>query len=200
MQSVDSAFLKQQAQSILAESDVKVFKIGVLGSINNVLMVSQIAKENPHIPVVWDPVLKSGAGDSLNENGIVQAFKEHLLSCCLIATPNVKEAQSLGGVDFLKQHIPYLLVTGTEDKTKAVIHHFYHQQTCKKWVFPRLKNSFHGSGCTLSSAIACNLAHQMPILNAIDSALAYTFSTLKNAFQTGKNQKTPNRTKLWSMQ
>ncbi len=196
IQATETHFLKAQAQSILAESKVSAFKIGVLGSLTNAEAVAEIVKKYPHIPAVLDPVLYSGKGDVLTGFSL-----SALLPLCFILTPNAKEARLLSGEKTIAQSAQTLiqmgaknvLITGTDEETKVVIHHFYNKNTHKTWVFPRLQESFHGSGCTLSSALAAFLAQKKEVVEAIDSALSFTFQSLKTAFLSGKGQKTPNR-------
>ena len=66
MQPVSAELLEQQARTILEDMPVAAFKIGLLGSVENVVAVAEIVSDYPEIPLIFDPVLASGRGDNLS--------------------------------------------------------------------------------------------------------------------------------------
>jgi len=72
---------------------VAAFKIGVLGSVENVLAVAEITSDYPEIPLIFDPVLASGRGDTLSGEAIISAIREILLPQTTLLTPNAPEAR-----------------------------------------------------------------------------------------------------------
>jgi len=88
----------------------------------------------------------------------------------------------------------FVLITGTHERTPEVTNILYGENGLKK-AFPweRLPGSYHGSGCTLTSAIAACLAHGLTIEEALIEAQEYTWQSLKHAFRPGMGQHIPDR-------
>ena len=88
----------------------------------------------------------------------------------------------------------YVLITGTHETTPKVINTLYGESgilRADSW--ERLPGSYHGSGCTLASAIAANLANGLDIADAVRDAQDYTWQTLANGFRPGMGQYLPDR-------
>ena len=96
---VSAELLEQQARAVLEDMPVVAFKIGLLGSIENVLAVAEIIADYPDIPVIFDPVLASGRGDELSGEEIISAMREMLLPQTTLLTPNAPEARRLAESD-----------------------------------------------------------------------------------------------------
>jgi len=92
---VDSTLVIAQARSILEDMPVAVFKIGMLGSIENAEAVHTILMDYPEIPVVFDPVLASGNGTDLGGEDLIEVLQALLLPVTTILTPNGPEARAL---------------------------------------------------------------------------------------------------------
>ena len=88
----------------------------------------------------------------------------------------------------------YVLITGTHERTTDVTNTLYgDDKLIKAYKWERLIGSYHGSGCTLTSAIAACMAHGLTIEEAILEAQEYTWQTLKNGFRPGMGQFIPDR-------
>lgn len=205
---VAAELLEQQARTILEDMPVAAFKIGVLGSVENVLAVAEIVGDYPETPLVFDPVLASGRGDELSGEEIVSAIREMLLPQTTIITPNAPEARRLAESDedenepsldicarrLIEMGAQYVLITGTHENTPEVINTLYGPEGIirhDRW--ERLPGSYHGSGCTLASAIAGCLAGGASVEDAVRDAQDYTWQTLKNGFRGGMGQLIPDR-------
>lgn len=208
LQPVAAELVEQQARTILEDMPVAAFKIGVLGSVENVLAVAEIVSDYPDIPLVLDPVLASGRGDELSGEEIISAIREMLLPQTTIITPNTPEARRLAESDedegepavdtcaerLMEMGAQYVLITGTHENTPDVINTLYgaaglHRRD--RW--ERLPGSYHGSGCTLASAIAGCIAGGASIEDAVRDAQDYTWQTLRHGFQAGMGQLIPDR-------
>src|SRR3954470_6938949 len=97
VQAVEAAWVRAQADRLLAETRVDAFKLGALGSAANAAAVAGILARYPQVPVVVDPVLASGRGDPLAADDMVAALVEHVLPQATVATPNGVEARRLAG-------------------------------------------------------------------------------------------------------
>jgi hydroxymethylpyrimidine/phosphomethylpyrimidine kinase len=192
---VESAWVERQARCVLADLPVAAFKLGVLGSPENAAAIAAILAEHPRVPVVLDPVLASGRGDSLASRETIAALKALLLPRATVATPNSLEAHALGGVAaMLADGCAHVLVTGTHDETPEVVNALHGREgALREDRWPRLPGSFHGSGCTLASAIAAFLAKGIDTPDAVRAAQEFTWNALAAGFRPGKGQALPQR-------
>ena len=208
VQAVSAELVEAQARAVLEDMPVAAFKIGVLGSLENVLAVAEILSDYPEIPLVFDPVLASGRGDAFSDEDMIHAMREMLLPQTTVLTPNAPEARRLvesdedeqePGIDVCAQRlvdmgVPYVLITGTHENTPQVVNTLYSAQgVLRRDRWERLPGSYHGSGCTLASAIAACLAGGARIEEAVRDAQDYTWQALANGFRAGMGQFIPDR-------
>ena len=196
-----------QARCILEDIPVVAFKIGLLGSTEIVTAVAEIVSDYPDIPLVLDPVLTSGRGDEFAGEDMITAIRELLVPQSTVVTPNIPELRRLADSDdeedpgqaecarrLLDHGCEYVLVTGTHDNTLQVINTLYHRDgVVRTDAWQRLPGSYHGSGCTLASAIAANLARGLEVADAVYEAQDYTWQALSRAFRPGMGQHIPDR-------
>ncbi len=195
--------IREQADTVLADIPVAAFKIGLLGSVQIIEAVKNILMRYPNIPVIFDPILAAGGGKNLTDQDIRQAMKELLLPLTTLLTPNSQEARLLteSGKDLdttakilLDQGCKYVLITGTHEHTPEVVNILYGEgRVLSRTHWARLAGSYHGSGCTLASAIAARLARGEDMLTATQAAQAYSWQTLQRGYQPGRGQALPNR-------
>lgn len=208
LRAIDAEWIKQQAELILADYPVKAFKIGLLGSLENVIatadIIRQYKKTHPEIPVILDPILAAGGGKTLSSNDLAVAIMETLLPHTTLITPNIPEAQALTqqttrtqcAHTFAQYGCDYALITGTHTDSTQVSNTLYQQGNCinsQQW--PRLPHVYHGSGCTLATAISAYLSQGIAIEEAIEKAQNFTWNSLTQGTQLGKGQHIPLRNK-----
>ena len=205
---VSAELLEQQARAVLEDMPVVAFKIGLLGSIENVLAVAEIIADYPDIPVIFDPVLASGRGDELSSEEIISAMREMLLPQTTLLTPNAPEARRLAESDeddgepsieicaqrLIEMGAQYVLITGTHENTPQVTNILFGAEgEIRRDTWERLPGSYHGSGCTLASAISGCIAGGASVEDAVRDAQDYTWQTLANGFRAGMGQFIPDR-------
>jgi hydroxymethylpyrimidine/phosphomethylpyrimidine kinase len=192
---IDASLVAEQARRVLAEFRVAAFKLGVLGSAENAAAIAGILAEHPGAPVVIDPVLASGRGDALAAEETIAVMNDELFPLAAVATPNTLEAERLGGVSaMLAAGCRYVLLTGTHASDAEVVNRLYDARgLVREDRWPRLPGSYHGSGCTLASALAAALARGLPMAEAARDAQDYTWRTLKAGFRPGEGQFIPQR-------
>jgi hydroxymethylpyrimidine/phosphomethylpyrimidine kinase len=206
---IDAEWVNDQARAVLEDMPVASFKIGLLGSVENIAVIAAIISDYPDIPLVFDPVLTSGRGDELANDNMLDAMRELLLPQTTVLTPNSMEARRLVqdedseedvqnladcAKSLLQMGCEYVLITGTHEHTPKVINTLYSEQgvvSDEHW--PRLPGIYHGSGCTLASAIAALLANGLPVEDAVNEAQEYTWQALKHGFRPGMGQHVPDR-------
>lgn len=195
-----------QIDTLIADMDFAAVKIGLLGSPGQVKIIADFARTHAAMPLVLDPVITAGGGATLAQNPVANALSELLLPQASIITPNAAEARRLcpGTYDLaacgsaLAQRVSWVLITGGDEASaqhsEEVVNTLYNVngpvQTCR---WPHLPHHYHGSGCTLASALAANLALGQGMQDAVRSAQAYTWQCLRDAFQPGRGQHIPNR-------
>lgn len=195
--------ISQQARVVLEDISIDAFKIGMLGSIENIQAVHNILHEHQHIPVILDPIISAGGGKLLSNEEMALAFSDLLFPLTSLVTPNSNELRWLApeadSLDTCAQALmgdgcQYVLLTGTHEDTKNVNNILYgQQQKIKSYQWPRLPHSYHGSGCTLTSAIAALVAQGENIPDAVEKAQQYTWNTLQHGQQLGMHQYHPHR-------
>jgi hydroxymethylpyrimidine/phosphomethylpyrimidine kinase len=195
VQPLDARLVVEQAERLLAELAVAAFKIGVVASAANAQAIAAVLSALPRVPVVLDPVLASGRGDSLADAAVLATMREHLLPRTTVLTPNTLEARALGGVaECLARGCRYVLVTGTHADTPEVVNTLHEAGgIVREDRWPRLPGSYHGSGCTLASAIAARLARGDAVPEAVRAAQDYTWHALERGFRPASGQYLPVR-------
>ena len=202
MMAVDSEWVRSQAQQVLADLEVAAFKAGVLGSSANVRAVTEVVASHARVPLVVDPVLASGRGDALAADGTVEAMRKYLFPRTTVLTPNSIEARRLAGESGLAacarrlvdDGCKYVLITGTHEATDEVVNTLYDATgVVREDRWQRLAGEYHGSGCTLASAIAARLAHGVRVTEAVREGQDFTWHALAAGFRAGHGQLLPQR-------
>jgi hydroxymethylpyrimidine/phosphomethylpyrimidine kinase len=206
----DAEWVDEQARAVLEDMQVSVFKLGMLGSVENVAVIAEIVADYPDIPLLIDPILASGRGDELSSDDMQDAMIELLFPQATLITPNSLEARRLAFPDdseeaenaslddcaasLLGMGSEYVLITGTHERGPEVVNTLYGRNgLARSYAWERLPGSYHGSGCTLTSAIAACMAHGLDIEEAVAEAQEYTWQTLKAGFRPGMGQYIPDR-------
>jgi len=223
VQPVDGAMVLRQAQALVDKVTVRAVKIGIPGSATNALAIAEIItrlrQRQPELPVVLDPVLASGHGDLLSRGDAVQALAP-LLPLVTLLTPNGPEALALTGLDepsaqaqaLRARGCRHVLITGGHDagSGEEVVNRWFGpgaapperlsdsapQDDSRDWRWPRLDGEFHGSGCTLASAAAGQLALGMSMERALELAQQYCYRALRGAYTVAAGQRIPHRLPL----
>ena len=200
---VDTGLLRRQSEALLADMDFQAVKIGMTGSPAVVSLIAEVLDRLPGVPVVLDPVLAAEAGGSLSEEGdtLIEALSRDLVPRSTLITPNLEEALTLSGQpglqeagpELVRQGTPAALITGSQDDTTDVHNHLFTKAAHQQWAWPRLQGSFHGSGCTLASAIAAGIAEGRALDEALEVAQRFVQTSLEHAWAAGRGQLIPER-------
>nr|WP_183388108.1 hydroxymethylpyrimidine/phosphomethylpyrimidine kinase [Halomonas organivorans] len=211
VQPVDAELIRSAAMA-LEEIEIGAIKIGLIASEAALEAVEEILRRRPGVPVVVDPVLKAGGGKELSTPALESAFRQRLLPLVDILTPNRRELARLAGpacrddtqraVELMHLGCQAVLVTATDDPETAVpedrVRHTLHvPDGDRQWSWTRLSGDFHGSGCTLASALAARLALGESLVAACEQAQAFTWDSLAHGWHPGAGQRLPRR--LWRL-
>jgi hydroxymethylpyrimidine/phosphomethylpyrimidine kinase len=194
--SIPEDFISQQIRLVLEDIGADAIKTGMLASEEVINTVAGALFEwAQDIPTVVDPVMVAKSGDMLLAPGAMDAMRRRLLPRAFILTPNRSEAESLAGVpvrdiDGLKRAAERLagmgprnvLVKGGHLEGAIVTDVLLTADGFEVFEKPRLDTrATHGTGCTLSSAIAALLAQGCEVREAVGRALAYVHDAIRAA-------------------
>ncbi|MDP2128280.1 MAG: hydroxymethylpyrimidine/phosphomethylpyrimidine kinase [Pseudohongiella sp.] len=202
----DPGLVRRQFDALIdSELDIAAIKLGLIDSPHVMRCISEIIRLCPTIPVVADPVLTAGGGFEFGGDSLVQLYRELILPYCRVLTPNIPELKKLSpqtGSEYealqalCATGCEYILLTGAHRDSEQVINRLYSSISPAidhQWQWPRLAGEYHGSGCTLASAMAAGLAAGMSYTTAAERAQQFTWQALKNALKTGNGQYLPDR-------
>lgn len=206
---LDADWIVDQARCVLEDMPVAAFKVGLVGSVEGMAAIAEVVGDYPDIPLILDPVLASGRGDDLADDDMLSVMLEMLVPQTTLMTPNSVEALRLAmherdddetpGLPECAEYLvglgcEYVLITGTHENTPKVENVLYGEEgVVRSDAWQRLPDSYHGSGCTLASAIAAALAHGLEVGEAVKEAQEFTWQALNAGFRPGMGQYIPDR-------
>jgi hydroxymethylpyrimidine/phosphomethylpyrimidine kinase len=199
---VASAALRAQAELLFEDVRISAVKLGLMPNLDVIAAVAGMLERLPDVPVVCDPVLRAGTGTALTDAEVASRLVGKLAKRITVLTPNSEEAHRLSGettvegaaVKLMRDGVAHVLVTGTHEAGPTVVNrHFHAGALVLAYEWPRLPDSYHGSGCTLAAALAAELALGAPVVEAIAHAQGYTWETLAAAVRVGAGQLHPWR-------
>ena len=188
-------FVLAQIASVLDDLDVRAIKTGMLANAGIVAAVADRLR-GVAVPVVVDPVMVATSGDTLLTEDAIVAIRERLLPVAALITPNLPEAARLldapvadteaamrGQAEaLLKLGCRAVLVKGGHATGAEAIDILFDGQTMSRLARPRVATrNTHGTGCTLSAAIAAGLAHGLPLVQAVEEAKTFLTQPLHQA-------------------
>lgn len=196
IQPIPATFLSAQIESTLSDLGADAIKIGMLPTQSHIDVVAQWLQQYPHLATVLDPVMVASSGATLVGPETVATLRQQLFPRCTVLTPNVDELalltnrpiQSLeqavaAGHQLVQGGAPAVLVKGGHLTGGEVTDTLVTQEgVIWQQSAPRLStNNLHGSGCTLSSAIAAYMAQGLPLVGAVSHAHQWVRNALLGA-------------------
>ena len=192
-------FLAEQLDAVFTDIVPDAVKIGMVSSAELIAVIAEKLQQYGAERVVVDPVMVATSGAKLLRDDAIQALTSQLLPLATVLTPNIPEAEILSG-------LPITDAAGMEAAARTISQRYGCAVLCKgghqindaddllwrsgcgKWFRgKRIANpNTHGTGCTLSSAIASNLAKGYPLDAAVERAKAYISGCLSAMLDLGK--------------
>lgn len=208
-ESVNPAMLIAQARMVLQDMPVNAFKVGLITHSDIALALHTLFNDYPDVPVIVDPVLSAGGGHGFTDESVQASMREFILPHAHLLVPNTNEAKRLApeadtleacANELIELGCRHVLITGTHANTQDIEHQlFAAHQKLQSFNCSRLPGDYHGSGCTLASAVACYIVHGLDIVSACRDAINYTLRTLKHAQRLGMGQLIPDRATLQTL-
>jgi hydroxymethylpyrimidine/phosphomethylpyrimidine kinase len=200
---LEAALVGRQLAALLGDLRPAAVKIGLLGDAQVVRVVARslLPLVRKRIPIVVDPVLRSGDGRRLLPKGDVPVFVRQLVPLATLLTPNVAEAAELAGVSESRvaSHTPEVLDALLRTGAKAILLKGGHLGGSEATDLLRLRDQtiafslprvagrrIHGAGCALSTAIAALLAQGLSLEDACQQAKEYVHAAIAGARHVGR--------------
>lgn len=204
---VPADIVHQQIEAVMDDLQPCAVKIGMVHNADIVHAIAVCIRKYRPKYVVYDPVMISTSGRRLMAEETICTIKEELFPLCTLITPNLSEASLLneksistvaemeqGAISLSKQYNTSFLIKGGHLKGEEMCDVLYNhpislevnapQATCSLHTSPKVESrNLHGTGCTLSSAIATYLAHGKSLEEAVRQAKNYIHTAISN----GKN-------------
>ena len=183
VEAVSPAMIRAQLDAVLDDLDVRAVKIGMLGTVDATLAVAG-ALAGRGMPVVLDPVMVAKSGDALIDEPAIAGLREHLLPLATVLTPNLPEAALLLGTDLATDAAgtlqqgralaalgpEWVLMKGGHAEGATCVDRLVGPEP-RDFAAPRLATrNTHGTGCSLSAAIAAGLARGLSVPRAVAEA------------------------------
>lgn len=203
VEAVDAALVVEQARAVLADMPVAAVKLGLLADAAVGRAVANLLKGHPSLPLVIDPVLAASGGGRLATDALLEVYLRELFPLATLVTPNAVESRrfapaaadpAVRAQALLATGARHVLLKGADEDTPDVHNLLFGPDGfIRESIWPRLPHSYHGSGCTLASAIAARLALGQAVPVAVQEAQRYTYDALQRAWRPGRHQHIPRR-------
>jgi hydroxymethylpyrimidine/phosphomethylpyrimidine kinase len=208
-QVVDADWVADQARVVLEDMPVAAFKVGAVGSVENISVIAEIVSDYPDIPLILDPFISSLPDPGPDGEDLLVATRELLIpQTTLFLTsavdlgrlaetwrePTTDDALALDAMRIIEMGCEYLFVTGTPCDVHDVANTLFADSgMVRQDTWQRLPGSFTGAGCTLSATIAAMLANGVDVPEAVFEAQEFTHAALTGAHRLGMGKLIPDR-------
>ncbi|HTG37572.1 bifunctional hydroxymethylpyrimidine kinase/phosphomethylpyrimidine kinase [Sphingomonas sp.] len=201
---VPTEMVIEQIDCVIRDIGVDAVKIGMIGSAKTAVALAARLAEMPGLPIVFDPVMVATSGATLADDATIAAF-ERLMRVATVTTPNLPELKALSGMSVLDKAAQReaaqslvqrrgraLLVKGGHAKGRQVTDRLFQPAEPgvtpeMEWSDPRIDgDATHGTGCTLSTAIACELARDWSLPEAVARARRFVRIAMQDAVPLGR--------------
>ena len=190
----------EQIDAIFADMHISAIKVGMLPNPAIALGLVEALERRPNVPLILDPVLVSTSGDALATSHVAPLLKDKVAHIATLVTPNIEEAEVLSGVSIkskadLKEAAKVMrglfntnvLVKGGHLEDAILVDVLATKDALYELENIRINTKHtHGTGCTLSSAIAAFIARGYSLLDAVEAAHHYVHGAIENAPHLGR--------------
>lgn len=209
MQVIDPDWVSDQARVVLEDMPVAAFKVGAVGSIENVSAIAEIVSDYPDIPLIFDPFLSSLPDQGPDAEDMLMATRELLIpqtTVLVISTvelvrmaetwrePSEEDLMAVDAMRLIEMGCEYVFVTGTPSGLTDVANTLFDEGgVIRHDNWQRISGSYTGAGGTLAATIAALLANGLDIPEAVFEAQEFTIASIANAQRLGMGKLVPDR-------
>ncbi|WP_229729339.1 bifunctional hydroxymethylpyrimidine kinase/phosphomethylpyrimidine kinase [Agaricicola taiwanensis] len=191
---VPPAFVAEQIDAVFTDLDVAAVKIGMLGNAELIETVADGVSRHGARNIVLDPVMVAATGARLLEESAIVAVRDRLMPLTNLVTPNLMEAAALLDAPLALEEREMavqaerlrsygaraVLIKGGHGQGPNSVDVFAAKERARHFTSPRIDTmNTHGTGCTLSSAIAAGLAKGLPLEDAIEMAKRFVTEAIR---------------------
>ncbi len=200
-----AAFIAAQLHAVLEDIGADAAKTGMLATGDIIRTVAAVVRDFGLRNLVVDPVMIAASGDALMQHEAAPVMRDHLFPLAMVVTPNLDEAtflceRKIRTVEEMEDAAraihamgpKHVLIKGGHLPGDQVVDLLYDGREFLRHESQRIPGEFHGTGCTLSSAIAAGLAKGLPVREAVATAQEYTALALRTAPAVGKGRRPLN--------
>lgn len=199
IENISPKFIEQQMDSIFNDIVPDGIKIGMVSNIDAIYAIAKKLREYKGANIVVDPVMIATSGSKLIDENAKEAIIRELFPLSTLITPNISEAEEISGIKIEKEedmeraakiisnyYVKNILIKGGHLKNSANDLLFSNGKIT--WFkSERINNdNTHGTGCTLSSAITCNLADDFTVEESVKNAKEYITGAIADKLDLGK--------------
>lgn len=208
IQSIDADWVSDQARVILEDMPVAAIKVGIPGSIENVAVIAEIVSDYPDIPLILDPFISALPDQSQEAEDLLIALRELLIPQTTVLFVSAMDMERFAegwretstentlvadAMELIEMGCEYVFVTNTPGDVHIVSNMLFDSTgMIRHDTWPRLPNSFHGAGTTLSAAITAMLANGVEASTAMFESQKFTNAALANAHRLGMGKLIPD--------
>ncbi|CAN5426186.1 hydroxymethylpyrimidine/phosphomethylpyrimidine kinase [soil metagenome] len=209
IQVIEADWVADQARVVLEDMPVAGFKVGAVGSIENVSAIAEIVSDYPDLPLVFDPFISAMPDPGSDAEDMLIAIRELLIpqtTLLLISTvelarlaetwrePSTEDTLMLDAMRIIDMGCEYLFVTGTPSDVHDVSNTLFNETgVVRQDSWQRQSGSFSGAGSTLSATICAMLANGIDVPEAVFEAQEFTMAAIANAQRLGMGKLIPDR-------
>lgn len=208
-QVIEADWVADQARVVLEDMSVAAFKIGVVGSVDNISAMAEVVSDYPDVPLVLDPFSSGLPEHGPDHDDILSATRDLLIPqttlLLLSAVELVKLAETwrepvaddsiaADVMHLIDMGCEYVFVTGTRGQPHEIVNTLFDGTgVVRQDTWPRVSGSFSGAGTTLSAIIASMLANGREVPEAVFEAQEFTLASINHAQRLGMGKLVPNR-------
>lgn len=192
-------FVEAQIDSVLSDITPDAIKLGMLSNADIMRSVAKMLKKYNCTNIILDPVMVATTGGRLMDESALEVYTKELFNLASVVTPNLPEASALSGMEINNMDdmkaaaikisnygCKSVLIKGGHLREDAAVDLLYENGEFSQFCVPKVDtNNTHGTGCTLSSAIACNIASGLSINQSVKHAKEYVTNALKSGLVIG---------------
>lgn len=205
---IDPDWVSDQARVVLEDMPVAAFKVGSVGSIENVSVIAEIVSDYPDIPLILDPFMSAMPDQGPDDEDLLIAVRELLIpqtTVLLLSVvellrlaeswrePSPEDMLAIDAMRLIEMGCEYVFVTGVPTDVHDVANALFDETgLVRKDTWPRISGSFTGAGATLSATIAAMLANGLDIPEAVLEAQEFVVASIAHAQRLGMGKLVPD--------
>ncbi len=188
---IPASTIKSQLETLHSQFEIDAIKIGMVGTLEALEVIIEFI-DKIGTKVVLDPIIHASSGSDLIQKDAIKLLKSELFKRAYLITPNLPEAFALSSLktnslEGLKEialnlQAENVLIKGGHSNEQFIIDLLLQEGKFYEFKHKRVDGDFRGTGCSLSSAIATNIAFGNSLLHACENSISYIQKSMKKSF------------------